>query len=619
MKQPKEDFKKMLIGAIGIVYGDIGTSPLYALKSCFTIGSLAVTEINTLGIISLFIWMLILMTTIKYVCLLLTINNQGEGGVLALALLISKYRLQKWKSLPIILGILGGALLVGDGAITPAISVLGALEGLHLITELNPRHIVLISIAILLGLFALQRRGSDLIGTYFGPIMIIWFLAILILGIIGISQNPSIFKALSPYYAIHFLIYNGTAGFISMGGAILVITGAEALYADLGHFGKRPIQTAWMYFVFPALALNYLGQGALLLENPAAISNPFYNLAPQMLLYPLIILATIATITASQSIISGVFSLAWQAIMLEYLPRLKVIHTSKHRGQIYIPTINLLLCILTITAVLKFQNSDNLAVAYGLSVSGVMLISSILLIYSAIYKWKWSKFKSAALLSPFLILDINFFLTNLVKIFEGAWYTLLIMAAVSYIIWVWRSGKKMLSEQKLLCSSSVTTFLAEHKKSYKHRIPGCAVFMSHYPGKIPNALVINLRHNKFLHEKVILLTVITKEVPRVPKAEKFFFEEIEKDIFIVTASFGFLEVPNLHEVTTWAYDGGIIKHDSSVSCFLSKETLIANNRNIFDEISKSLYIFLSNNALSAHDFFKVPNQKVVELVVTYKV
>ncbi|MDF3047656.1 MAG: potassium transport protein Kup [Candidatus Midichloriaceae bacterium] len=619
MKQHDEDFKKMLIGAIGVVYGDIGTSPLYALKSCFTIASLSVIENNILGIISLFIWMLILMTTIKYVYVLLKIDNQGEGGVLTLALLTSKYRLKKWKSLPIALGIFGGALLVGDGVITPAISVLGALEGLQLITVLNPKHIVLIAITILLGLFALQRRGSDLIGTYFGPIMILWFVAISVLGVMGILQNPSIFRALSPYYAINFLISNGIAGFISLGAAILVITGAEALYADLGHFGRRSIQTSWVYFVFPALALNYLGQGALLLENPAAINSPFYNLAPEIVLYPLIILATIATITASQSIISGVFSLAWQAIMLEYLPRLKVIHTSKHRGQIYIPAVNLLLCILTITAVIKFENSDNLAVAYGLSVSGVMLISSILLIYSTIYKWKWGKFKSIGLLSPFLILDSNFFITNIFKIFDGAWYTLLITAGISYIIWVWRSGKKMLSEQKLLCSSSINTFLSDYKKSYKYRIPGCAVFMSHYPGKIPNALVINLRHNKFLHEKVILLSVITKEVPRVPKAEKFFFEEVEKNIFVVTASFGFLEVPNLHEVTTWAYEGGIIKHNSSVSCFLSKEVLISNHNSIFGKIRKSLYIFLSNNAVSAHDFFRVPNQKVVELMVTYRV
>lgn len=616
----KDNFRTMLLGAIGVVYGDIGTSPLYALKSCFMISSLPVSEINILGIISLFIWTLFLMATIKYVYLVLTVNSQGEGGILVLALLCSKLRLKKYKAIPVALGMVGAALLLGDGVITPAISVLSALEGLHLIAPLlATKHIMFISIIVLLLLFLLQKRGSEIIGNYFGPVMVIWFMALAILGMYNIFYSPTILRALNPYYALYFLSSSGMAGFVALGGTILVITGAEALYADLGHFGKKPIQVAWTYFVFPSLILNYLGQGGLLLHNPEAISNTLYNLAPHVVLYPLIALATLSTIIASQAIISGVFSLTWQAVMLGYLPRLKVIHTSSHMGQIYVPVVNAMLCILTIGAVIHFESSEHLAVAYGLSVAGVMFITTILLFYIAMHKWKWSPFKCGVILLPFLLLDFNFVMTNIVKIVEGAWYTLTITAAVTYTMWVWKTGNRKLIGQKIISHGNISSYLLSYKKNYKERIPGCAIFMSHFPNKVPNALVVHLRHNKFLHEKVIILSVLTKPVPRVAKSEKFFFEEIDKNIFAITASFGFQEVPSLHDVTTWAYDGGIIPQDTAVSCFLSKDVPVASRENILDRVSEKLYIFLSNNALPAYDFFKVPNQKIIELVVKYKV
>ncbi len=627
--KPSSNLKTMLLGAIGVVYGDIGTSPLYALKSSFILGGLAVTEINVLGIISLFIWMLIIMATIKYVYLVLSISNQGEGGVLVLSLLCSKVLSKKYKVIPIVLGIIGGALLVGDGVITPAISVLSALEGLHLIApKLSSKHIIFISIIILLSLFAIQRRGSGIIGNYFGPVMVVWFFVLSLLGVYNISMSPDILKSLSPYYALQFISSNGLAGFITLGGTILVITGAEALYADLGHFGKRPIQLSWTYFVFPALVLNYLGQGSLLLNTPEAIINPFYHLAPQIALYPLIILATVATIIASQAIISGVFSITWQAIMLNYLPRLKVVHTSKnHRGeeyqhgQIYVPLVNSILCILTLIAVLHFKNSDSLAVAYGLSVAGVMFITTTLVFIIARYQWKWSIFKLIAILLPFMFLDLNFVLTNLVKLVEGAWYTLLITIVVSYIIWVWRKGSRMLIEQKLLTHDDLLLFIRDNAKKFKQKIPGCAIFMSRYPNKVPNALTIHMRHNKFLHEKVIILSVVTKEVPRVSKSDKFNYQEIYKDVFFVTANFGFQEIPNLHDVAVWAQDGGIIDNDTDVSCFLSKEIPFAyhGDAHVLNSVSRSLFIFLANNAIPAHDFFKVPSHKIIELVIKYKV
>jgi KUP system potassium uptake protein len=626
MKNTK-NLKTMLLGALGIVYGDIGTSPLYALQSCFMLNALPVNETNILGVISLFIWVLLLMTTLKYVYLVLRMSKQGEGGVLVLSLLSSKLLLKKHRMIPISLGIIGAALLLGDGVITPAISVLGALEGMHLITPMfSSKHIIFIAIIILLALFAIQRRGSGIIGSYFGPVMVVWFIVLSILGIYNIALSPTILRAINPYYALSFIYNNGLTGFITLGSTIIVITGAEALYADLGHFNRKPIQLSWTYFVFPALILNYLGQGGLLLRAPSFIINPFYHLAPQFALYPLIILATVATIIASQAIISGVFSITWQGIMLNYMPRMKVIHTSNNQhgydyqhGQIYVPVVNTILCILTIGAVLHFQSSASLAIAYGLSVAGVMLITSVLAIIVARYLWKWSRFRVATIFLPFLLLDLNFVLTNLVKIAEGAWYTVVITIIVSYIIWVWMRGNRILMENKLIVHEALQSFIKGHAKKFKHKIPGCAIFMSRHANKVPNALALHLRHNKFLHEKVIILSVQTKVVPRIAKSDKFHFKEIYKDIFFVTASFGFQEIPNLHEVTTWAQSNGIMKQDTTVSCFLTKDVPVAYYEHVLGAISRNLYIFLSNNALPAYDFFKVPNQKTVELVIKYRI
>lgn len=612
--------KSLIVGAIGIVYGDIGTSPLYALKSCFVMGNLPVNETNILGLISIIMLTLFLIVSIKYVSFVLKVDNHGEGGILALSSLCSKLNLGTYKKLPILLGIIGCGLFFGDGVITPAISILSAVEGLKLISPIFSEHVIWLTILILLGLFYIQKKGSGFIGQFFGPVMIIWFLTIGLLGLAQIIQTPFILKALNPFYAIQFFYHNGFLALKAMGGIFLVVTGAEALYADLGHFGKKSITLSWHYFVLPALLLTYLGQGALLIQSPEAISNPFYLLVPKIGLYPLIILSTIATIIASQAIISGVFSIAWQAIMFNYLPRMKVIHTSyKQIGQVYLPAINTILCIFTIMAILGFRSSENLAVAYGLSVSGSMLITTILVLIVANHEWKWQLYKIAFIFIPFIFLDLLFITTNLAKFFEGAWYAVLLTLIIIYTIRVWTHGNRAITYQVTTHHKSLEKFMMDYIKKYDQRIPGTAIFMTRDPDKVPNSLMIHLRHNKFLHEKLIFVSIITTDSPFDHHKDKFSFDLVCTNQYRINAKFGFKEDPNLHKIIHWAKSQKLIEKDEELSFFLSKGIAVSSPQAFLNGFSENFYIYLSKNALTAYEFYKIPHDKVIELGVRYKI
>lgn len=619
--QKKSNLSLMALGALGIVYGDIGTSPLYALKSSFVLTGLPVNEMNIIGTISLFIWLLILIVNYKYITIIMKCDQQGEGGALVLSSLCNKISPRLLKKEVLFLGFVAMALFAGDSVITPAISVLSAVEGLNLVTKMSENNIIITAIIILFLLFILQKQGSGILGKYFGYIMVIWFLVIGTFGVISIySNNPKILYAINPYYAIKFLLNNGIIALVSLGGAILVITGVEALYADMGHFGQNAIEKTWKFFVLPALILNYLGQGSLLLSSPGAISNPFYLLAPNILLYPFIFLSVIATIIASQATISGIFSLTWQAIMLNYLPRMKVQHTSMdQKGQIYVPVINSILLILTISAVLIFKTSDSLASAYGLSVASVMLISTILSGLIAIHKWEWSLIKVSFIFIPFLCLDILFVISNLVKIFEGAWYTIVIAAIVSYIIFTWIKGNKVLESLKNRGRKDIKSYIADYIPKYNVRIPGCAIFMTRSESRIPYSLEVQLKHNKFLHEKIIFIIIDTVEVPKVELSKKFNYHEILQNIYLIEAKFGFYEEPNLQKIVSWAVSQDILQPKENTSFFLSRGVPYPREKGALMGFAEKLYVFLAKNSLSAYQFFKINNNKVVELGIRYKI
>lgn len=609
---------KLMIAALGVVYGDIGTSPLYALKSCFILTDLSLTESNILGIISLFFWLLFIVVNIKYIFLVMRCEQQGEGGVLVLSSLLSKFN--KFKKIITMLGIIAMALFVGDSIITPAISVLSAIEGLKLVTNLSQDKVILISFLVLIALFALQSKGSGSIGCYFGYIMIFWFVTIAILGVMQIIKTPRILVALNPYYGIRFLINNGIIAWATLGGAILVITGVEALYADMGHFGRRAINNSWIYFVFPALSLNYFGQGALLLGNAKAIENPFFLLAPEALIYPLTILSVAATIIASQAVISGLFSLTWQAIMLNYLPRMKVVHTSfNQRGQVYIPVVNYLICILSIIAVFIFKTSDSLAAAYGLSVASVMLITSILVSLLSFYQWKWSCKKILAVFVPLIFLDIIFVTTSIGKIFEGAWYTISIAIIFSYLMLVWLKGSKALTKFKDDERGDLKSFLKNYSDKTTVRIPSCAIFMTRTDDVVPFSLEVQLHHNKYLHEKIFFISIVTEEKPVVECEDKFTYKEILSNIYSVKARFGFYEEPSLINITNWAKSKGIMACDENVSVFLGRNIPFYSKGGSLDDFSEKLYIFLAKNSLPAYEFFKIDYEQVVELGSRYKI
>lgn len=615
-----ERFSTLFIGALGIVFGDIGTSPLYALKSCFMISHLHVNEMNILGILSLFIWTLFLVVWLKYALLVMRMDNHGEGGILALTTLCYKLKLFHKTGYLIVLSVIGMALFFGDGIITPAISVLGAVEGLEIVEKSFSPYVVPIAIGILTLLFAIQKHGSGSIGRFFGPIMSGWFLFLAVTGIINIIYSPSVLKALNPYYALSFLIHHQLAGMMTLSSVVLVITGGEALYADMGHFGRLPIQLSWGTIVFPALMMNYLGQGAILINNPEALTNPFYALVPAWALYPSVILATVASIIASQSIISGMFTMVSQAMLLGYLPRMNVVHTSaKQIGQVYIGSINYILFMLAVGAALMFGSSDNLAHAYGLSVSGLMLLTGLLIIFIAQKEWQWSLWRLSMIFLPMVILDGLFVITNMMKLFEGAWYVILVTAVIYFIVHVWMKGNSALETQKVLPCVNLLTYLKNYEKKYKQRIPGAAIFLSRQTKKVPNSLMIHLHHNKFLHEKMILLSFTIQDIPFVLSKDRFKKTQLNKNIYSVEARFGFKEAPNINRVIHYLKEEGILKDSDNVSIFLSKGVPVASNARILQGFSEKLYIFLASVSQNATDFYKIPHHKIIELGVRYKI
>ena len=618
-KLPDNKNKKLLylsLLAIGIVYGDIGTSPLYAIRECFYgPHSITTTPDNIFGIMSLVFWSLILVISVKYLLIILRADHNGEGGILALMEFVRPKK--KGVALAVIsmLGIFGAALLYGDGVITPAISVLSAVEGLEVATPFFTPFIIPITIVILLGLFLLQRKGTSLVGSVFGPVTIIWFLTIAALGLAVIVRKPEILLALNPWYGLQFFIQHGTHGFVVLGVVFLVVTGGEALYADIGHFGKAPIRLAWFTFVLPCLVINYLGQGALLLENPAMASNPFYLMAPSWALYPLVVMATMATIIASQAVISGAFSLTFQAIQLGYLPRFVVKHTSgEARGQIYLPQINNLLMIGTILVVLGFRTSSNLASAYGLAVTLTMTITS-LLAFIAMHKiWKWSLFVSSIITILFLSIDLSFLGSNLTKIVSGGWFPLLVGIAGLIMMLTWKRGRNFLALQLAKISKPLGIILGEFKMAKYPKVAGTAVYMTSNPKVTPPALIKNLRHNKIFHEQIIILSIEILQIPHTIPGGRISLEKLADHFYLLKAHYGFME--NV-DVTRLMAD--LVKHNDleinlhQTSYILGRETLVPNNDVGMNIWQDRLFLFMTKNSQRATEYFNVPQDHVFEI------
>lgn len=602
--------------AIGIVYGDIGTSPLYAIRECFYgKHSIATTPDNIFGILSLVFWSLIFVISIKYLLIILRADHNGEGGILALMEFVRPEK--KGMKLVIIttMGIFGAALLYGDGVITPAISVLSAVEGLAVAEPFFHPFIIPITICILVGLFMFQRKGTSLVGSVFGPLTAIWFLSIAALGVAVIIRKPEILMALNPYYAFHFFMIHGTHGFIVLGVVFLVVTGGEALYADIGHFGKAPIRLAWFTFVLPCLVLNYLGQGALLLENPELASNPFYLMAPSWALYPLVVMATMATIIASQAIISGAFSLTFQAVQLGYLPRFVVKHTSgEERGQIYLPQINNLLMVGTIAVVLGFKTSSNLASAYGLAVTMTMTITSLLAFIAMHRIWKWGLFISSTITVLFLTIDLSFLGSNLSKIASGGWFPLLVGIAGLLMMTTWKKGRYFLAVQLAKISQPIHTILSDFHSNKYHHVPGTAVYMTGNQKLTPPALIQNLKHNKVFHEQIIILSIDILQVPRVNLENRISIEQLADRFYRLTAHYGFMERVDITRLMDYIKKNEDISINlNETSYILGRETLIPDKNIGMNVWQDKLFLFMSKNSQEATAYFNVPQKNVFEI------
>ncbi len=603
--------------ALGIVYGDIGTSPLYALRECFHgPHAIAATPENVFGVLSLIFWALILIISIKYCIFVLRADNHGEGGILALTALATPIKIvsksERW--LLVVLGIFGAALLYGDGIITPAISVLGAVEGLNVATPLFAPYVVPITVIIIVGLFLIQSRGTAKVGRLFGPVMLVWFLVIAALGVSQIVRHPSMIGAFNPAHGFDFFLRNGWHGFLVLGTVFLVVTGGEALYADMGHFGKRPIRVVWYALVLPALLLNYLGQGALLIENPAAAENPFYQLAPEWALYPLIALATCAAIIASQALISGAYSLTMQAIQLGFMPRLKIEHTSStEMGQIYIPALNWALMIGCIAIVIGFGSSSNLAAAYGVAVTSTMVITTMLLGVVAREQWGWSLPSVLALCGFFLVIDLAFFGANVIKIPAGGWFPLVVGAAIFLLMTTWKKGRRILASRMLSLAMPMEDFLRETAAKPPVRVPGTAIFMTGTGTGTPAALEHNLEHNKVLHERVILLTVKTRQVPHVEPDDRVRVEPLGQGFYRLIINYGFMEDPDIPEVLADMEAPEPAFDLAETTYFLGRETVIASKQPGMMLWREKLFALMSRNASSATAYFCLPPDRVVEM------
>ena len=616
--QDKKRLATLTLAALGIVYGDIGTSPLYAIKEVFgsTHHPVPITPENVLGILSLFFWSLIIVVTLKYVSFIMRANNKGEGGIIALmTLALQKGVPGTWQQkLLVTLGLFGAALFYGDGVITPAISVLSAVEGLEIITPAFKPYIVPITVIIVIGLFIFQRRGTASVGALFGPVMVLWFAILAALGAAAIIENPSVLAAINPLYAFNFLQGNSILGFFALGAVVLCITGAEALYADMGHFGARPIQYAWLGYVLPALLINYFGQGALLLADPSTVENPFYLLAPEWGRYPLVILATMATIIASQAVISGAFSITQQAMQLGYTPRLAIQHTSdREMGQIYLPAINWLLLISIILLVVEFGSSSKLAAAYGIAVTGTMLITNILAIAVATRLWDWSPTRAVLGALPFICIDLGFFLANSVKIPDGGWFPLVFGLAVFILLTTWKRGRELLGERLAADAMQLRPFITSIAESGVERVPGTAVFMTPDPESVPHALLHSLKHYKALHEQVVILSVKVFDVPFVPELDRVEVHRLSGNFAQVVVQYGFKDEPDIPAALALCGEAGLTLDMMDTSFFLGRETLIPKLGSSMAYWRALIFVAMFRNAGSATAFFKIPSNRVVEL------
>ncbi|MBK7414093.1 MAG: potassium transporter Kup [Dechloromonas sp.] len=608
----------LTLAALGVVYGDIGTSPLYSIKEVFggAHHPVPITPDNVLGILSLFLWSLIIVVTLKYVSFIMRANNKGEGGIIALmTLALHKGNPDSWQQKMLItLGLFGAALFYGDGVITPAISVLSAVEGLELITPAFKPYILPITLAIVVGLFLIQRRGTASVGALFGPVMVLWFAVLALLGGLSIIQHPDVLAAVNPIYGFNFLLGNSMLGFFALGAVVLCITGAEALYADMGHFGAKPIQYAWLGYVMPALIINYFGQGALLLADPSAIENPFYRLAPEWALYPLVILSTIATVIASQAVISGAFSITQQAIQLGYTPRLEVQHTSDQEiGQIYLPALNWLLLVSIIALVIGFGSSSNLAAAYGIAVTGTMLITNILAIAVAVRLWDWSPLRAILGALPFIVIDLGFFLANSVKIPDGGWFPLAFGLAIFILLTTWKRGRELLHNRLAADALQLKPFIEDVSLNGISRVPGTAIFMTPDPDSVPHALLHSLKHYKALHEQVIILSVNVFDVPFVPDIDRVEVRHLAGNFSQVIVQYGFKDEPDIPAALKICHEAGLNIEMMDTSFFLGRETLIPKLGSEMAYWRELLFVALFRNAGSATAFFKIPSNRVVEL------
>lgn len=613
----KSSLAVLTLGALGVVFGDIGTSPLYALKECFNPAhGIPLNHDNVLGVLSLIFWSITIVVSIKYLLFIMRANNNGEGGIMALLALTlrNEQKSPHRRLILIVLGLFGAALFFGDGIITPAISVLSAVEGLRVATPVLSPYVVPITVVILIALFAVQSKGTGSMGKLFGPIMVLWFGTLAVLGLIQIIQYPHVLEAANPLWALRFIVEHEVLAFIALSAVVLTITGGEALYTDMGHFGLKPLRLAWFYMVFPALLLNYLGQGALLLTDASAVENPFYRLVPSWGLYPMVLLATLATVIASQAVISGVFSITRQAVQLGYLPRFDIQHTSvREIGQIYIPAMNWALLSAVLLLVLTFRSSSNLAGAYGFSVTLTMICELTLAAVVAYTIWKWKPTLIVLIVLPLMIVDVAFFSTAALKIPDGGWVPLLIGITLLTVMTTWKRGRHLLFEKLSNETMPLNLFVNSIGGNTVQTVPGTAVFMTGSHQYVPHAMLHNLKHNKILHERNVLLTLVTRDIPFVDEAERLVVAKISHNFWLITGSYGFKEQPDVPALLAECASHGLEFDMMDTSFFLSRERLIATAVPGMAMWRERLFVAMSRNAASATDFFQIPTNRVVEL------
>jgi KUP system potassium uptake protein len=611
----RESLRMLMLGALGVVYGDIGTSPLYTIQICMAETG-DVTHAGVMGILSLIVWALIIVVTLKYIAVVMRADNRGEGGILALTALALRGVPAGGRVTALVLaaGMAGAALFYGDGIITPAISVLSAVEGLKIIAPGLEPWVLPLTVALLLGLFAVQRRGTGAVGSYFGPITAVWFAALAIAGIYQIALRPQILGALNPVWGAELMMNHPWRGFVLLGAVVLAVTGAEALYADMGHFGRKAISRAWLFLVFPSLLLNYFGQGAHLLADPTAVDSPFYRLYPTWALIPMVILASAATIIASQAVISGAFSMTSQAVQLGYLPRMQILHTSASaRGQIYVPKINLLLLIAVIALVLGFKSSGNLGAAYGIAVTGTMGLTTGLAYLYMVRVRGWSPLFAGALFGLFLLVDLAFFGSSMLKVAQGGWAPLLIGITVFTIMSTWTKGRKAVLERRSDESLPLDMFLSSLKPGHPARVKGTALFLTSDVDKVPASLLHNLKHNKVLHDRVVLLSIKTLDIPRVSEEQRLEIRPLDHNFYTIITRYGFVEEPDIWRVLAQCRIQDLRFNLMDTSVFVGREKLVISDKTPLAKWRKELFVLLFRLSLSAVEFFRVPSNRVVEL------